>query len=135
MVPMISMTEINMSKKKVPILEQIEHIDTGKREYPMRPLSLTVIKEVDQLPTTAYDVDLLYRHELRLGCHTRVTATERGDPMLRGLHERKVTRMFAECLYKDVVDDLHDILVYSFENVANRELEGMVGDLIKRLRP
>jgi hypothetical protein len=120
--------------RELEILSKIEMRDTGKRQVPMRPLNAMIIKEVDTFGGPM-DVDMLYRHELRLGCNTVINNSMKQDPNWLQHNEMKVKRMFAECLYKEVVDDLHDILVYSYEHYGDRELEDMIGTLINKMRP
>lgn len=117
------------------ILDAIRRIDTGRQVWPLRPLKMVSIKEIEDMSNAPIDCEYIVRYELRLGCNVMVNAKQQRNDDYMHYNQKKMTAMFADTLYREVCDELREILVYTYENYGDRELGDMLNNLLNRLRP
>lgn len=118
------------------LLESIRHKETGEHVLPLKPLSATLVKEAEGVSTSAaWDLEMVVKHELRIGCVTTYNTGDSNRAEVMANNERKVERMFAEALYGEVVSDLMRILVWSYRTIGSPELEEKINQLIRKMRP
>jgi hypothetical protein len=117
------------------ILDKVVLIDHGRQVWPTRPIRTIAIKEVEDCSLSTVDINYVVRHELRLGCNTMVTHSQKKDPGYMDHNRRKVTAMIAETLYGEVCQDLREIMIYVYETYGDRDLEEKLNQLYRKMRP